>query len=359
MSENAVTKSQATNEPSCFIASRITGTGISVPPKVIGNDHFASYLETSDEWIQERTGIEERRYTEPDVSASDLAEPACLDAIKAAGLTVDDIDGIICGTVTPDNLFPSTACFIQGKLGIKNGFALDVNAVCCGFVYALSTADAYIRAGMASNILVIGVDLYSRIIDPNDRGTCILFGDGAGAVVLSRNSDKPSAFGQPCGEQGSMLSTSGIYGAELHADGSQADILCVPQGTANNVTVESLQEGKHFLHMAGREVFKHAVRSLVQVTNSVLEDAGLSVGDVDHFVSHQANKRILLSMAKQLKVSEERIPMNLQKYGNTSAATIPMLLAECVAEGRIKKGDLVLLSAVGGGLSWGAVLLRW
>lgn len=343
------------------VASEILGTGMCVPDRVVSNEHFAAYLETSDEWIRERTGIVERRWCDEVTSASALAEPACRDAIKAAGLTAADIDGIVLGTVTPDNIFPSTACYLQSRLGIQSGYAMDVNAVCSGFVYALTTADALIRAGQGTNVLVVGVDIYSRIIDPNDRGTCVLFGDGAGAVVLSRKKgDKlvDGAFGDHMVE-GDVRDISGIYGSELRADGRYADLLCVPMGTAHPPTPESLQRGDHFLKMQGREVFKFAVRSLADVTKNVLDKAGVAIEEVDHFVSHQANKRILLSMAKHLGVSEDKVPINVDKYGNTSAATIPIVLAECERTGRIKKGDLVLLSAVGGGFSWGAVLVRW
>lgn len=343
------------------VASEIRGTGMCVPERVVSNEHFAAYLETSDEWIRERTGIEQRRWCEKGTSASALAEPACREAISAAGLTVNDIDGIVLGTVTPDNIFPSTACYLQARLGITNGFAFDVNAVCSGFIYALTTADALIRSGQGTNVLVVGVDLYSGIIDPNDRGTCVLFGDGAGAVVLSRKQGESlvdGAFGDHLA-QGDVRSISGIYGSELKADGRFADLLCVPMGTANPPTPDSLKRGDHFLQMQGREVFKFAVRSLADVTKSVLDRAGVSVEEVDLFISHQANKRILLSMAKHLGIPEEKVPINVDRYGNTSAATIPIVLAECEREGRIKKGDLLLLSAVGGGFSWGAVLVRW
>ncbi|MCB0359100.1 MAG: ketoacyl-ACP synthase III, partial [Bdellovibrionales bacterium] len=324
------------------IFSRITGVGSAAPERVVTNEHFASYLDTSDEWIRERTGIEARRWCEPDVSASQLAEPACRQAIESAGLTVEDIDGVVVATVTPDYVFPSTACFLQRRLGIARGLAFDVNAVCAGFVYALTAADGLIRARAATNILVVGVDIYSRIIDPNDRGTCILFGDGAGAVVLSAI-DPASATGV----SGDIRRVSGLYSAELCADGRYTDILCVPAGTARPTTPESLARGEHFLHMAGREVFKHAVRALDEVTRRVLEAVDLQPADVDHFVSHQANKRILQAMAKQLGVPEDRVPMNVQRYGNTSAASIPLLLAECVHEWRVKEGDIVVLSAVG------------
>lgn len=330
--------------------SRISGSGMNVPERIVGNDYFASYLETSDEWIQDRTGIEERRWASESVSASELAEPASRKAIKNAGLEPSDIDAIICATVTPDNIFPSTACMLQGRLGCSGALAFDINAVCSGFVYALGVAHGLITSGQCSKVLVVGSELYSRIIDKNDRTTSVLFGDGAGAVVLTATDEAP--------EPGSK-DTSGIFASRLGADGAHADILCVPNGSAHQPTPESLKEGKHYLRMAGREVFKLAVRRLSEINRDIVESSGFSLSDVSLFVSHQANKRILLSVAKDLGLPEEKFPMNIAKYGNTSAASVPILLAELELEGRLKKGDLVALSAFGGGVTWGAQLIRW
>lgn len=339
--------------PVVAVASRISGVGMSVPERIVPNDYFASYLETSDDWIRDRTGIEARRWTDRAVSASELAEPAARQAISSAGLSPDDIDGIVLATVTPDYVFPSTACFLQRRLGIKPCVAFDINAVCTGFIYALVTADSLIRAGQCRNVLVVGVDLYSRLVDPNDRSTCVLFGDGAGAIVLSAVSDAGGSV------SGSAAEIRGIYAAKIGADGTYTDLLYVPDGTASQATPESLAAGEHYLRMNGREVFKTAVRTLADVSDTVIRQAGLELGDVDHFICHQANKRILVAFGKLLKIPRQKVPMNVQKYGNTSAASVPLLLAESVADGTVKPGDLLLLNAFGGGFTWGAVLVRF
>ncbi len=351
--------SRSATMPEVRVTSRILGAGMNVPPRVVPNSYFASYLETSDEWIRDRTGIEERRWVEPGVGVSELAEPACRAAIKNAGLTTEDIDGIVLATVTPDYLFPSSACFLQSRLGIKRGFAFDVNAVCSGFIYALVTADALIMAGQAKNVLVIGADIYSQIINPQDRATCVLFGDGAGAVVLSRAANGNGSGPGAGFVEGSGGTVRGLYGSEIHSDGAHAEVLCVPQGTAKPLTTERIAKNEHLLYMNGREVFKLAVRGLAEVSDNLLSRLQVPASAVDYFVSHQANKRILSAMAKHLDVPEEKVLMNLNKYGNTSAATVPMVLAEFSANGTIKPGDLLLLSAFGGGVTWGAVLLRW
>jgi 3-oxoacyl-[acyl-carrier-protein] synthase III len=331
-------------------SSIVLGTGMYVPERVVTNEFFSKYLDTSDEWIRDRTGISERRWVEKGVSASALAEPAALEAIKNAGLTPKDIDGIICATVTPDNIFPSTACILQKRLSCGEGLAFDVNAVCSGFLYAIGSAHGLIMSGQCTNVLIVGTEIYSNIIDKNDRTTGILFGDGAGALVLGA-SDIP---------QESLQKTDrGIFRSRLGADGSYSDILCVDGGSARPFTSESIKEGAHFLRMAGREVFKLAVRRLAEINKSIVEDAGFSLSDVDWFVSHQANRRILQSVAKELSIPDEKVPMNIEKYGNTSAASVPILLAELASEGNLKKGDLVALSAFGGGVTWGAMLLRW
>lgn len=339
----------STVEPSSFVA----GTGYAVPSRVVTNAHFAAYLETSDEWIRDRTGIVERRWVEGDVSASQLAEPACRRAIAAAGLNTDQIGGIVVATVTPDYVFPSTACCLQRRLGFSGGFAFDVNAVCSGFVYALVVADSLLARGMAEHVLVVGVDIYSRILNHQDRSTCILFGDGAGAVVLSKWRGETTA-GE--GAKGGQL--RGILGSTIHANGAHGDILMVPSGSAKVPTPESLQRGEHCLTMAGKEVFKLAVRHLAEVSAEVLATLGIAPADVDAMVAHQANKRILDSVAKSLEMPVEKILWNGDRYGNTSAASIPLLLAESVERGAICAGDTLLLNAFGGGVTWGAVVLR-
>ena len=350
MSSGAVGNSGGTSSRVLGGMSRIIGTGMYVPPKIISNEHFASYLDTSDEWIQERTGIAERRWAEPGVSASALAEPACRDAIASAGLKPSDIDGIVCATVTPDYAFPSTACVIQRRLGIAGCLAYDVNAVCSGFLYALATADALIARGLVKNVLVVGAEVFSQMINPQDRGTCILFGDGAGAVVLTKTSEEERKSG----------TSSGVLGVVLGADGSYGDILNVPAGgSACPISAQALEEGKQFVFMAGREVFKLAVRYLAEYSEKVIKDCGYTPDEVKYFICHQANKRILQATAKHLGVAEDRFPMNVQKYGNTSAASVPLLLAEVASSGNLKKGDLVLMNAFGGGVTWGAALIRW
>ncbi|HMO16995.1 MAG TPA: beta-ketoacyl-ACP synthase III [Oligoflexia bacterium] len=332
------------------IGSRIIGTGMNVPENIVPNRYFETYLDTTSGWIEERSGIIERRWADETLSASSLAVPACERAIFRAGLKPIDIDAIVCATVTPDNIFPSTACAIQRKLACPEGLAFDVNAVCSGFLYALGVSHGLISSGQCRKVLVVGTELYSRIIDKNDRTTAILFGDGAGAVVLE-SFDKESSKGEEV--------VSGIITNTLGADGNYEDILCVPSGTAHQPTPDSLREGRHYLTMAGREVFKLAVRRLSEINRSVVSVSGYSLSDIKWFVSHQANKRILQSVAKDIGVSEDRFPMNISKYGNTSAASVPILLAEMDESGMLSPGDLVVLSAFGGGVTWGATLLRW
>ncbi len=335
-------------------ATMLSGTGYAVPPRVVPNSYFVSYLETTDEWIRDRTGIIERRWVEDTVSASELAEPACRMAIKNAGLRPDQIGGVIVATVTPDYIFPSTACSLQRRLGISGGLAFDVNAVCSGFVYALVTADSMIARGLAQNILVVGVDIYSRHLNQQDRTTCILFGDGAGAVVLSAAGGEPAVNGAAVERR-----PRGILGSVLHANGAHGDILKVPCGSANVPTPESLRRGDHALTMAGKEVFKLAVRHLGEVSEEVLRAVRLTPADIDYIVAHQANKRILDAVAKHLAVPAEKVLWNGDRYGNTSAASIPILLGEAVERGQVRPGQTLLLNAFGGGVTWGAVVLRY
>jgi 3-oxoacyl-[acyl-carrier-protein] synthase III len=319
--------------------SRITGTGSCLPPKRLTNDDLAAQLardgiETSDQWIAERTGIRARHFAEADVGSSDLGVAAARRALEAADVDAASIDLIIVATSTPDMVFPSTACLVQQKLGIAGCAAFDVQAVCSGFVYALVVADSMIRTGAASKALVIGAEVFSRILDFKDRGTCVLFGDGAGAVVLEA-SEAP-----------------GILASELHADGRHVDILCVPGHVSGGQVL-----GDPLLKMDGPAVFKLAVGVLYDVAKSVLEKAGRSESQVDWLIPHQANIRILQSTAKRLKLPLEKLIVTVDQHGNTSAASIPLALDESVRSGKIKPGDTVLLEGVGGGFTWGAVLL--
>jgi len=313
--------------------SRIVGTGGYLPPRVVKNDEFARRLDTSDAWIRERTGIAERRIADESQASSDLALEASRAALAAAQLAPADIDLIIVATSTPDNVFPSTACLLQAKLGIKACPAFDVQAVCSGFVYALAIADRFIRSGMNRRALVVGTEVFSRIMDWNDRATCVLFGDGAGAVVLA------------AGE------TPGIHASVLHADGSYADILSVPGNVCGGRIV-----GSPYLQMQGNQVFKLAVKVLDEVARETLAAAEMSVADVDWLIPHQANVRILEATARKLGLPRERLAVTVDRHGNTSAASIPLALDEYVRAGKIRAGQRVMMEGVGGGFTWGAVL---
>jgi 3-oxoacyl-[acyl-carrier-protein] synthase-3 len=319
--------------------SRITGTGSYLPPKRVTNADLAAQLaadgvETSDDWIVERTGIRARHFAEPDVASSDLGAEAAKRALEAAGLQAGDIDLIIVATSTPDMIFPSAACILQNKLGIAGCAAFDVQAVCSGFVYALTVADAMIRTGSATKALVIGSEVFSRILDFKDRTTCVLFGDGAGAVVLQA-SDTP-----------------GILASDLHADGKHVGILCVP-GTVAGGKVS----GDPLLKMDGQAVFKLAVGVLEQAARATLAKAGRTEADIDWLIPHQANIRIMQGTAKKLKMSLDKLIVTVDQHGNTSAASIPLALDAAVRSGKIRKGDTLMLEGVGGGFTWGAVLL--
>ena len=315
--------------------SVITGTGSALPPETVTNADLADRLDTSDEWIVERTGIRERRIAAPGVRTSDLATAAAEAAMQAAGVTAADIDLVIVATATPDQTFPATATTVQARLGIRHGAAFDVAAVCSGFVYALTVADALLRTGAHGRALVIGAELFSHILDWEDRTTAVLFGDGAGAVVL----------------EAQETDGRGVLSARLHADGRHNDLLYVDGGPGSTGTV-----GK--LRMKGREVFRHAVTNLAAVTEEVLADADLSAQDIDWIVPHQANARILEATAKKLGLPMERVVMTVSGHANTSAASVPLALDAAVRDGRIKPGDLCLLEAMGGGFTWGAVLIR-
>ncbi|CAB3749123.1 beta-ketoacyl-ACP synthase III [Paraburkholderia solisilvae] len=322
--------------------SRVLGTGSYLPPQRVSNQQLADRLaqqgiETSDEWIVARTGIHARYFAEPDVPTSDLALSASQRAIEAADVDPQSIDLIIVATSTPDFVFPSTACLLQNKLGIKNGgAAFDVQAVCSGFAYAVATADSFIRSGQHRTALVVGAETFSRILDFNDRTTCVLFGDGAGAVVLQA-SDEP-----------------GVLASALHADGSYASILCTP-GNVNRGAVA----GNAFLHMDGQAVFKLAVGVLEKVAIEALEKAGLKPEQVDWLIPHQANIRIMQSTCRKLGLPQERMIVTVHEHGNTSAASIPLALDVAVRDGRIKRGHNVLLEGVGGGFTWGASVIRF
>ncbi|GAB1387879.1 ketoacyl-ACP synthase III [Rubrivivax sp.] len=325
--------------PSPARHSRITGTGSHLPPQRVDNAELAERLaadgiETSDAWIVERTGIRARHFVAPGVQTSDIAVQAARHALEAAGRRPEEIDLVVLATSTPDMVFPSTACIVQRKLGIHGGAAFDVQAVCTGFVYALALADSMIRTGLASRALVIGAEVFSRILDFKDRTTCVLFGDGAGAVVLGA-SDAP-----------------GILASELHADGRHVDILCVPGQVAGGAVT-----GDPFVRMDGQAVFKLAVGVLDSVSRSVLAKAGRSAQSIDWMIPHQANLRIMHSAARRLGVPAERLVVTVDEHGNTSAASIPLALDVAVRGGRIARGQSVLLQGVGGGFTWGAVLL--
>ncbi|HLO95566.1 MAG TPA: beta-ketoacyl-ACP synthase III [Burkholderiaceae bacterium] len=319
--------------------SRILGTGSYLPEQRLTNAELAAQLardgiETSDEWIVERTGIRARHFAAPEQTSSDLALPAARAALEAAGVAAEEIDLIIVATSTPDMVFPSTACLLQQKLGIAGGAAFDLQAVCSGFVYGLTVADAMIKSGAASKALVIGAETFSRILDFKDRTTCVLFGDGAGAVVLGASE------------------TPGILASQLHADGRHVDILCTP-GTVSGGQVL----GHPLLKMDGQAVFKLAVGVLERVARAVLEKAGKTDADIDWLIPHQANLRIMQGTAKKLKLPPEKLVVTVDQHGNTSAASIPLALDAAVRSGQIKKGDTVMLEGVGGGFTWGAVLL--
>jgi 3-oxoacyl-[acyl-carrier-protein] synthase-3 len=320
------------------IFSRISGTGSYLPGAPVTNDDLvARGIETSDAWIVERTGIRSRYLAAADVTASDLAHEACLRALEAAGRRPDEVDLIVLATSTPDYIFPSSAALLQNKLGIRNGAAaFDVQAVCSGFVYGLSIADKFIASGSHRCALVVGAEVFSRILDWNDRGTCVLFGDGAGAVVLEA-ADAP-----------------GMLASALHADGHYSDILSVPGQVSGGQVI-----GSPFLQMDGQAVFKFAVKVLSDVAVEVLDAAGMTVAQLDWLIPHQANIRILQATARKIGVATEKVIVTVESHGNTSAASVPLALDEAVRAGRIKRGDSVLLEGVGGGFTWGAALLRF
>jgi 3-oxoacyl-[acyl-carrier-protein] synthase-3 len=317
-----------------MIFSRIAGTGSYLPRRVMTNDDFAQRLETSDAWIRERTGIRSRHIADESQTSSDLALEAARSALQAAGIAAAELDLIIVATSTPDYVFPSTACLLQAKLGAKGGAAFDVQAVCSGFVYALATADNFLKGGNGQKALVVGAEVFSRILDWNDRGTCVLFGDGAGAVVLVA-SEKP-----------------GIHASVLRADGSHAGMLSVP-GNVNRGAIA----GSPFLQMDGQAVFKFAVRVLEESARETAAKAGIALEQVDWLIPHQANVRILEAVARKLDLPREKLAVTVDHHGNTSAASVPLALDEYVRAGRIRAGQRLMLQGVGGGFTWGSALV--
>ena len=317
----------------------VKGVGHYLPDRIVPNAELEALVETTDEWIKSRSGIERRHFAAEGQTTSDLGTRAALAALANAGLTANDIDAIIVATSTADLTFPSAATMIQGALGMTSGFAFDVQAVCAGFVYALTTANALIMSGSATRVLVIGAETFSRLMDWTDRSTCVLFGDGAGALILE------AAQGD------GTTADRGILSTDLHSDGRHQKLLYVDGGVSTGTT--------GFLRMEGREVFRHAVEKLAQTAHTALDKVGLTADDVDWIVPHQANIRIIEGTAKRMGVSMDRVVVTVQDHGNTSAASIPLALSVGVARGQIKQGDLIVTEAIGGGLAWGSVVLRW
>ena len=327
-----------------MIRARITGTGSYMPDNIRTNFDIEKMVDTKNDWIVARTGINERRIVADEDQTSDLATRAAERALEMAGISASEIDLIVLGTITGDYPWPATACIVQNNLGAKNAYAYDISAACSGFVYALGCASDFLQAGRGKKALVIGAETLSRIVDWTDRNTCVLFGDGAGAVVLEASED----------------SDSGILSSHMHSDGSYLDLLYQPGfGTRIPPSIEALNDGSNYLKMQGNEVFKVAVRSLTDVSLEALEANGFEASDVSLFIPHQANKRILEATAKRVKLSDEQVYINVQKYGNTSGATIPVAMDEANRAGLLNSGDIVLLSAFGGGFTWGSTLIRW
>ena len=318
------------------LRSRIIGCGSYLPERILTNEELSTMVDTSDEWIVSRTGIRQRHIAADGQLTSDLAVEAARKAMDAAGVSAADLDMIVVATTTPDKTFPATATRVQARLGCTRGAAFDLQAVCSGFIYGLSVADNFIRLGQARTVLLIGAETFSRILDWSDRTTCVLFGDGAGAVVLSASED----------------ATHGILSTHLHSDGRLGDILYVDGGPSSTGTAGHVR-------MSGKELFRHAVVNLAEIIDEALEANGLQRADIDWIVPHQANKRILDGTARKLKLPPERVVVTVDRHANTSAASIPLALDVALGDGRIKSGDLVLMEAMGGGLTWGASLVRW
>ena len=321
------------------IRAVVRGVGHYLPDRVVENAEFEDSVETTDEWIRSRSGIERRHFAAPGETTSQLATHAARAALADAGIAVDDVDALIVATSTPDFTFPSAATMVQAALGMRHGYAFDIQAVCAGFVYALANANALIASGQATRVLVIGAETFSRILDWSDRSTCVLFGDGAGAVLLEAR------------DGNGTTADRGILATDLHSDGSYRDLLYVDGGVSTGTT--------GVLRMQGKEVFRHAVEKLAETADAALASVGLGAGDVDWVVPHQANIRIIQSTAKKLGIGMDRVVVTVQDHGNTSAASIPLALSVARARGQIAPGDLVVTEAIGGGLAWGSVVLRW
>lgn len=323
----------------------IAGIGIGLPKKVLTNADLEKMVDTSDEWITTRTGIKERRILEEGRSATDICAEAGKIALDDAGMHAEELDMVIVATFTPDMHMPATACLVQHELGATNAAGFDLNAACSGYLYALSVADGMIRSGQADTVLVIGCDIVSRFTNWEDRGTCVLFGDGAGATILKASEDNANR---------------GVLASFLKSDGALSDILSIPAGGSKEpITKEGIDAKRHLVQMRGNEVFKIAVRSMDMAVRKVLEKAGITIDDVDLVITHQANLRIITALAKRLKVPDEKVFITIHKYGNTSAGTIPMAMYDAKKEGKIKEGTLAVFAAFGGGLTWGASLVRF
>ncbi|MFZ5943783.1 MAG: beta-ketoacyl-ACP synthase III [Bacillota bacterium] len=321
----------------------IIGTGKYLPDRIVTNKDLEKIIDTSDEWIVTRTGISERRNAEAHIATSDMSIIAAQRAIEAAGIAAEDLDLIIVATITPDMFFPSTACIVQEKIGAKNAAAFDISAACTGFIYALSVGSQFIASGMYKYVLVIGAETLSRVLNPNDRSTFVIFGDGAGAAVL-----------------GPVENGEGFLSFDLGSDGSGGNLLYIEAGGSRlPATSETVENGKHYLVMSGNDVFKFAVRIMGEASLKALEKAGLEKGDVDYLVPHQANIRIVDAAVKRLQLSPDKVYVNLDKYGNMSGASIPVALDEAVRGNKIKKGDNIVLVGFGAGLTWGSCVIRW
>ena len=317
----------------------VKGVGHYLPERVVENAEFEATLDTNDEWIRARSGIERRHFVGKGETTSSMATAAAQAALDMAGLTADDVDAVIVATSTADLTFPSAATMVQAQLGMKSGFAFDIQAVCAGFIFALSNANALILSGQVKRVMVIGAETFSRIMDWTDRGTCVLFGDGAGAVLLEAQEGKGTTADR------------GILSTDLNSDGTQRELLYVDGGTSTGTT--------GYLRMQGNQVFRHAVEKLSQTATTAMASAGIEIADVDWIVPHQANIRIIQGTAKKLGLPMDKVVVTVQDHGNTSAASIPLALSVGVARGQIKQGDLLVTEAIGGGLAWGAVVLRW
>lgn len=321
----------------------ITGIGSFLPSKVLTNYDLEKIVDTSDDWITQRTGIKERRIVEDGVITSDLATQASLRAMEDAGVSPKDLDLIITSTITPDHLFPSTSCYIQQKIGATRACAFDILAACAGFIYALSIGRSFVESGTMKTVLVIGAECLSKITDYTDRKTCVLFGDGAGAVIIQKSSTKHE-----------------ILDTNLAADGSQADVLIMPGGGARNpATLESIQQRMHYIKFKGKEVFKLAINNITNLIHETVEKNGIGLNDIDLIIPHQSNLRIIEATMEKIGLPMEKAFINIDKYGNTSSASIPIAIDEARREGRLKKGNIVMLVAFGGGLTWGSSIIRW